>query len=89
MGVPLPDVEIAVLVRSVDEVDEKLLSVGIDVTVLEVAEMVTEGLPLSNVNEPLGELVPPVDEDTPPCDLLGISVDEATDVKVLCWEPIV
>ena len=51
--------------------------------------MVTEGLPLSNADELLAELVPPADDDTPPWELLEIDVDEATDVKVLCWEPFV
>ena len=69
MGVPLPDVESAI--------------------VLNVPELVTEGLPLSNADEPLEELVPPADEDTPPWELLEIYVDKATDVKVLCWKPFV
>ena len=66
-----------------------LLPVDIDVIVLDIVETVTEGLPLGKVNEPLEELVPPVDEDPPPWELLKISVDEATDVEVLCWEPII
>ena len=58
-------------------------------TVLDVAGLVTEGPPLDNADEPLGELVPPADEDTLPWELLERYVDEATDVKVLCWEPFV
>ena len=89
MGLPLPDVKSVVVVRTPDEVDEKLLLVDIDVTVLDVAETVTEGLPLGKVDEPLEELVPPINEDPPPWELVGIFVDEATDVEILCWEPVV
>lgn len=89
MGLLLPDVESALFVRTSDEVDEKLLSVGKDVTVLDVTEIVTVELPLSTADEPLGELVPLVDEDPPPWELLEISVDEAAAVRVLDWEPLV
>ena len=89
MELPLPDVERALVVRTSDEIDEKLLSVGIDVTVLDVTEIVTVGPPLSNADEPLGELIPLVDEDPPPWELLEISVDDAAAVKVLGWELLV
>ena len=83
----MPDVESALLVRTWDEVDAKLLSTGTDDTVLDVPETVTEELPLSNAEEPPRELVPLVDEDPPPWELLGISVDDAAAVKVFDWEP--
>ncbi len=89
LGLPLADVESVVLVRTMDKVDEKLLSVGTDDTVLDVIVIATEGLPLSNADEPPGELVPLVDEDPPLWELLEIFVDDAADVKVLDWEPFV
>lgn len=89
MGLPLPDVESALVVSTSDEVDEKPLFVGIDVTVLDVTEVVTEVPPPSDADEPLEELVPLVEGDPPPWELLEISVYDAADVEVLDWEPFV
>lgn len=65
MELPLPDVESVVLVRTSDEVGERLLVGGTDDTVPDVTEIVTETLPLSDADESLGELVPLVNEDPP------------------------
>ena len=64
-ALPLPDVESVVLVTTSDEVGEKLLSGGTDDTEPDVTEIVTERLPLIDVDELLGELVPVVDEEPP------------------------
>ena len=53
---------------------------------LDATEIATEVLPLGKADEPLGGLVPLVDEDPVPWELLEISVDEAADVKPLDWE---
>ena len=61
----MPDVESIMLGRISDEIGEKLLPAGTDDTEPEVTVIVTEGLPLSDADEPLGELVPVVDKDPP------------------------
>ena len=65
MELPLPDVENAVFVRTLDEVGEKLLPDGTDDTVPDVTGIVTEGLSLSDAGETLVELVPLIDRDPP------------------------
>lgn len=65
LELPLPDVDSVVLAETSDGVSEKLMSIGTDDTVPDIIEVVTEGLPLSDADEPLGKLVPVVDEDPP------------------------
>ena len=65
MELPLPDVDNAVLVRTWDEVGEILLPGGTEDTLPDITGIVTEVLPPSDADEPLGELVPVVDENPP------------------------